>query len=405
MLKVAAVLAVSSLVALTAACTPTANPRVECGGRSSLSSIDLRSGVVSWRAALGQASEVPMQVEDGTVVVTAPCGAAVVGLADGDVRYDDATPGELVGVTDERLFTLDEPEGGSHPITSFRLDTAEPAGSYSNTTRFQDATVADGSLVTLYGDVLSASDQTGSGPSWDLQVPAYRDPRLVRSGHLVLVTSGDGSVFAVDLADGSLVWRTIPPVTATSYGLRVTSVPGTVLTVASTSDAKPRTVVYATEAATGRLRWTRPAGIVLGADRDLTVLRTPGAVEGVDTVSGTLRWRRPATRIDLPDARPEDVPVVALTRDTVVVPQPGSPALGLDRSTGRVRWRGPETWTVVAAGDVVVTAASDRVTALEARTGAVRWSRPVERDLQELTVAPGGKVLLLDTDIVPHLGA
>jgi len=39
------------------------------------------------------------------------------------------------------------------------------------------------------------------------------------------------------------------------------------------------------------------------------------------------------------------------------------------------------------------------------RTGAVRWSRTVERLWQELAVSPDYQLLLLDSDVVPHLGA
>ena len=401
--RVAVLLVMSSLLAATAGCSsPEATP-VECRpGRSTLTSIDPSTGDVAWQATLNQASELPLRIEDGAVVVTAPCGAAVVSLADGDVRYDDATPGDVVGVIGNRLFTLDESEDDAIAIAGIDLDTSEQAGSFSTNTPFQDAIIADRSLVTLYGDELEAADQAGTGPSWHTQIPAYRRPRLVHSGHLVLVTADDGSTFAVDLAGGTLAWRTVPPVAATSYGLRVTGVvPGTVLTAASTGGDAQRFFVYATDMRTGRLRWTRPALGVAGADREITVLRTARALEAVDTSTGALRWRRPASSIDVHAA----VPTAALTRGIVVLPQPGSPALGLDRSTGRVRWRGPETSTVVADGEVVVAPTHDGVTAIDARTGAVRWSRTVERIRQELAVAPDGQLLLLDSDVVPHLGA
>jgi outer membrane protein assembly factor BamB len=401
MFRVAAVLVVSSLLGATTACSPTASTPPECNpGRSTLSSIDRHSGRVSWVAALTQRSEQPLQVVDGTVVVTAPCGAGVVDLASGDVLYDDTTAGDLVGVAGHQLFTLDESENGSIPITGMALGSG-PGSSYGTNTPFQAATVADGSLVTLYGDQLEAADQTGTGPSWWTQLPPTRHPRLLPSGHRLLVTADDGSTYAVDLADGTLDWRSIPPVPALFYFLRLTTVPGTVLTAAATEEEPSRHFVYASAASTGRLRWSRPALSVLGADRDLTVLRTVATVEAVDTTTGTLRWRHRVPEIDVH----AEIPQAALTSGTVVVPQPGAPALALDRRTGRVRWRLPEASTASADGDVVVTSTLDRVTAVDAGTGALLWSRTAQRYLVEVAVAPTGEVLLLDSDIVPHLGA
>ena len=214
------------------------------------------------------------------------------------------------------------------------------------------------------------------------------------------MSTEDGSTYALDLTDGSLGWRSVPPVPALFYSLRLTPVPGVVLTASADYEHPRRSYVYANDAETGRLRWTRPAVSVLGADRDLTLLRTVHLVEAVDTRSGALRWRRPASKVG---ARTE-AQGAALSPGTVVLPQPGAPVLGLERSTGRIRWRGPETMTALKAGDVVVVTTSDGLTALDPATGAVHWRLPVERSHQELAVAPDGELLLLDSDLVPHLG-
>lgn len=401
MSRVTAALVVSVLLGATTACSPAASPRPECGGAATLSSIEPDTGTVAWKAGLAQRSEQPLRVEEGTVVVTAPCGAGVVDLASGDVLYDDTTPGDPVGVTGHQLFTLGEDADGSVPVTSFALGSGRPAGSFSSNTPFQAATVTGGSLVTLYGDVLEAADQTGSGPSWRTQLPPAGHPRLLPSGHRLLVTADDGSTYAVDLADGKLDWRSIPPVTARFYLLRLTPVPGTVLTAAVTELQPSRRFVYASAVATGRLRWSRPALGVLGADREVTVLRTVTAVEAVDTTTGALLWRHRVPRIDVH----AEIPQAALTSGTVVVPQPGSPALALDRRTGRVGWRGPESSSAIGIGDVVVTSTMEQVTAVDASTGDVLWSRTPQRHQFEVAVAPDGRLLLLDSDLVPHLGA
>jgi outer membrane protein assembly factor BamB len=325
----------------------------------------------------------------------------VVGTASGRVRYDDSSRGEVVGVTNDRLFMRDAPLGDSTPIVGIDLDNDRSAGSYATNLPLRDATIADGRLVTLYGDELAAEDAGRSGHDWHTQVPVYRSPRLVPDGDLVLVTGGDGSTYAVDVADGHLVWRTVPPVAATSYDLQVTPTPRTVLTVATTNDVAHQVFVYAVDAATGRLRWARPALRVLAADRALTVLRTAHAVVAVDTDDGTLRWRHAMGGID--DAR--EVPRAAITRDAVVVPQVGGPALGLDRETGALIWRGAAMADVVSVGGIVVATTQEDagVVAVRARTGAVRWSRPGLEPHQELAVTPERRVLVLDTAAVPHV--
>lgn len=158
--------------------------------------------------------------------------------------------------------------------------------------------------------------------------------------------------------------------------------------------------MYASAAASGRLSG-RSALSVLAADRAVTVLRTVAAVEAVDTTTGALRWRHRVPGIDVH----AEIAQAALTSDTVVVPQSGPPALALDRRSGRVRWRGPVASTATADGDVVVTSDLDRVTAVDAGTGDLLWSRAARRDRFEVGVAPTGAVLLLDSDLVPHLGA
>ena len=212
---VARVVAMSALLAATAGCSPTEDNPVECSsGRSTLSSIDPSSGEVTWQAALDQASDTPLQVEDGSVMMTAPCGAAVVDLVGGDIRYDDVTPGAVVGVAGARLLTLDNPEGDRSGIRALPLESGEPGWSFSTNTPYQDAAVVGGRLVTLYGNELQAFGAPDMDSSWSLQIPAFRGARLVPSEDLMLVTADDGSTFAVDMADGTLAWRTVPPVAA-----------------------------------------------------------------------------------------------------------------------------------------------------------------------------------------------
>jgi outer membrane protein assembly factor BamB len=147
---------------------------------------------------------------------------------------------------------------------------------------------------------------------------------------------------------------------------------------------------------------------VVAADRDLTVLRTERAFEAVGTVDGRLRWRRPAPRIEYPS----DLLPGAVTRDAVVVQPRYEVVLGLDRSTGRLRWLGPTpTGQVLAMGQIVLSTttfgktsmtAHGGLVAIDSRTGARLWRRSVDRGAVALAAAPRGRVLVLDGDMVPH---
>jgi hypothetical protein len=331
--------------------------------------------------------------------VTGPCGASVVALGSGKVRYDGPTRGAVVGVAAGRLFTRHEASEGQVDIEGTDLATGRTDSSYGSNTTYQDATTAGGSLLTFYGDQLESTDPSSSGPTWSIQVPLHRSPRLLVDGRLVLVSGSDGSTYAVRAGDGTLAWRTVPPVPATFYDMQEAFVPGTVLTTATSYDERRAVgIVYATDSTSGHLRWSRPGRSVIAADRHTTVLQEHRALVAVNTVDGTRLWRREARMFDQQRAS------AALTPEAVVVAEPGSTALGLDRATGRVRWRGPAMAPVVAVGRLVVGVVPGRVAALDARTGAIRWTLRLEHPDAELAVAPHHHVLVLDTDRVPHEG-
>jgi outer membrane protein assembly factor BamB len=395
-----------------AGCTSTSGPPYSsdgCAGRSRLLSLEASTGDVAWSARLSQTSELPLRVDHGAVLVSGPCGAAVVRLDSGDVRFDDAIGPDVIGVLgDEVLRRGSTASDGTASVLGTDLDTGTGGSSYSSNTPFHDAVVIDRRLVTLYGDQLTASSRIGSRSDWWVQIPVYRTPRLTPAGDLVLVTGGDGSTFAVDLSDGTLRWRTVPPVASTAYDLAVTPVPGTVLTAATTYDDHPRHLVYATDSGAGGLRWSRGALGVVAADRELTVLRTAHAFEAVGTLDGRLRWSRPAPRIRyLSDLLPGEIAPGA-----VVVRPRYDAVVGLDRSTGRSRWRVAEaspSLTVVGHVAVVQTyrdrsGEGERMLGIDAATGARLWQRPVDQPTLEMAAAPGGTVLVLDGDPVPHFG-
>ncbi|PKH37411.1 PQQ-like domain-containing protein [Nocardioides alpinus] len=400
--RVASVMVLALVTAALAGCTGGEDDLAACARQAStLSSIDPVTGDVEWQADLAQASESPPHVFDGTAIVTGPCGVAALDLADGEVLFDDALPEEssgVFGVIDDLLIVQEDREGDSNGYSTLSLTEDAPGYTYVTNVPFHGAAIAGGNLITGYGSSLRSQTLGEARPDWDVGLPACCHDLHLHDENLLLLTGSDGSTYAIDLADGDVVWRTIPPVPALGYDIRVTSVRGTILTAATTSDVSESSFVYATDARTGRLRWTHPAMSVLGVDRQVTVLRARESVEARDTRSGDLLWRHPApTAIEH-----ESTSTAALTSDTVVVQQVGSTTTGFDRTTGEMLWDGGEATSVVAAGDVVLALTEDGVTALDPPTGTALWTVDGERSWQQLAVSPGGQVLHLDSDAPPQ---
>jgi outer membrane protein assembly factor BamB len=411
MRSLATVVALLTLPLVVGGCsssTPT-QERSECRSRpSTVSSLEAATGRVMWRRTVSPATERPLTVANGNVLVAGPCGAAVLSVASGLVRYDAASAGTAFGVTGDRVFTRDDSGNEGYPVVGTDLTGRGTVDDYGIDDRYYSAAaaVAGDRLLVLDRDGLHAPDRTPSRPSWTVQISGDEIGPVLPGGGAVLVTGADGSTYAVRLADGALLWRSIPPTVAMSYQLRVSVAPGVVLTAAT--DYHPdslhlRTVVYATAAATGRRLWNRPALQVMAADRDVTILRVRRAIEAVDTRTGTLRWRRSA-----PDnGSYRDGPGAALAGGVVVLPAYDE-TLGLDRAIGRVRWHGPAvSGRLVQVGRVVVasSAVGAGLVAIDARTGATLWTRPDRRHGVEVARAPGRRVVVIDTDLVPHVMA
>jgi outer membrane protein assembly factor BamB len=397
-----------AMVVVGCSSSTSSQTRVECrSGPSTVSSLEAATGRVVWQRTVRPATEQPPTVENGNVLVTGPCRAAVLDIASGAVRYDATSPGTAFGVTRDRVLTRDDSgDNGGYPVVGTDLTGGGTVHDYAIDDRYYSAAVAGDRLLVLDRDGLHAPDPTTSHPSWTLPIAGDEISPVLLRGGVVLVTGDDGSTYAVRLADGALLWRSIPPTVATSYQLRIAVAPGVVVTTAT--DYHPdslhqRTVVYANAASTGRRLWSRPAFQVMAAGRDVTILRVRRAIEAVDTRTGTLRWRRSA-----PDnGGYRDGPVAALAAGVVVLPEYDE-SLGLDRDTGRVRWHGPALrGSLVQVGGVVLAPAAGGtgILAIDARTGTTLWTRPDRRHGVEVARAPGRRVVVIDTDLVPHVMA
>jgi outer membrane protein assembly factor BamB len=180
-----------------------------------------------------------------------------------------------------------------------------------------------------------------------------------------------------------------------------------ILCIGPLLESTPRARLYALELETGDLVWTnRRAGTapeLVGDDLVVTDVEE-GALIGLDPATGDERWRRRATAATAEpnDESPVDVRVALAPRERVVdvaVAGPhayayvatagadgtaGGTIVAVDVTDDEVRWKMglPETVaadaaTIAAEGDAVVVAGGERIAALDADDGNLRWTASV----------------------------
>ncbi|MFF8265012.1 PQQ-binding-like beta-propeller repeat protein [Streptomyces virginiae] len=149
--------------------------------------------------------------------------------------------------------------------------------------------------------------------------------------------------------------------------------------------------LYAVDAATGRERWRAPlAGARLGAPAVASgavfVATDGGAVHALGTADGEPLWRQaPGSRLRTPSAgdvwTSGSVALVSFhpfTYDEDPHPPP-SVLYALDARKGDQLWQTEASLLEVRDGLAYVNPPDGSLTALDPRTGAVRWSAPLEK--------------------------
>jgi outer membrane protein assembly factor BamB len=289
---------------------------------------------------------------DGTFL----CGDRVVATAHDTVMALDRDRGELLWRIDARpaysvmaghhgLVRL-EPSGSVSMIdirdgrvrweTALRPRAGTPMGTLVGGTSGPRCVVLAESERSLVALDLNTGHQRWRFGAW-----RGREFGLRPAGRLLLVTCGDSAVYALDVSSGRLVWRhtaratfEMPAIAHRDRALACGGPPGG-------RDAR----LFCTDLASGRLHWVR----VL----DLGVIGPPVGGRG----------------------------------DVVVIPcrhvSGSSVLVGLDIVTGEDAWRrwlegwGPYTLLPVD-DDVVACGAGGMVSAIDVRTGGVRWSHSLD---------------------------
>lgn len=327
----------------------------------------------------------------------------------GPIRSTPAVAGGrlYVGSADGHVYALDAQTGAYLWRFAARTSvTGSPA-------------VAGGLVyVTDHASTLYALDAAGGRLRWSVETGAtlpfpwghesgdvYASSPVVAGGD-VFFGAGDGHVYAVDAADGSLRWKT-----ATGGRIRSTpAVAGDRVYVGSADG-----VVYALQRKDGRVLWrheTDGAALVsaeFGFDRR-TVQSSPAVVDGrvfvgardgflyaLDAATGERLWRFDH-EVSWVNSSP------AVSGGLVLAGSSDSRFLqAVDARSGKERWR-IETvgivWTspIVVGDRVVLAEGAGRIRVVDLETGETRWSAWTGGRLFGSPVMAGGTIYVGSMD-------
>lgn len=246
--------------------------------------------------------------------------------------------------------------------------------------------VSDGVVYfgTIEGDFYALDSRTGL-ERWTYRTGGWIQSAPEVADEAVLVGSDDGSLYALEKRSGRLLWRrrlggeVRGPVTVSD---------GTVYAGTTAGD------LYAVDASRGRVRWRYASGAPITgrpavAGRTVIGANLDGDLFVLDTATGK---RRGSTR----GLASSSGASVAVGRGLVLAASSSGALSAVDARTGRVRWRAPvgsgasTTPAVVDSGvggrgrgaAVVVAAAEgggSRVSALRLANGRRLWSRRLRR--------------------------
>jgi outer membrane protein assembly factor BamB len=276
----------------------------------------------------------------------------------------------------------------------------------------------NGSCVRLAGrvaivgdDAIVAFDRVTGETAWRFVPTAGRSPGIflgdVVDG-LVLAGSLSGDVYAIDAATGSLRWtkRVAPGQTTAVYPPVVTA--GRII-VAFTEFAGQLSGGLAGFDLDGAPRWSRrlPAGVgATGsavADGTTAILAaTDGSIRAFSAVDGALRWRlAAAASAGRRAAGGRDIRALAAAGQVLVASSLNGELVGYDRNTRRRLWRyrdGPEGAAalrlVADRTHVYAPYTNGSLVAVSLATGRERWRTAPDADALEWPPLAHGQRLI-----------
>lgn len=321
---------------------------------------------------------------------SSPSGAVIwvaPGSAIGQPAVDDTTV--YFGTTDHHVIAVQRQTGAQRWTTT-------TGGRTPRTLNGQNVIVAAGNVI--FGDyAIYAFDRATGAARWvfdpEKQGIAGYAPgayELRSDGTTIYAGSGSGHAYAINAADGSLVWVT--PLAVDGHSSVYDPVlDGNTVYVTVRHFTNPITgAVFALDRATGAVKWSHifspptpetgsgPLDKVIVFGNTIIVSVDDGKIYWLNKITGLVEWTAPrlpdVTGLD--DSRP-----IILVGTTLVAGSTTFEVTGYDAMTGRFLWQanggqGASTNTLATYGDVVYVAYNNGVMgAFDAGTGTRRWIR------------------------------
>ena len=185
------------------------------------------------------------------------------------------------------------------------------------------------------GKNLVSLDLRTGAPRWRFRGRGPGALRVQRAGRVLLVTGGDGSIDALDVASGEIVWRFAEQL---RFGL-APAVQGDRVFAAAGELASSNGMLHAIELYTGKPIWKRelplpPSGDPISA-RDAILVPTGSSRDArlcaFDATSGALRW-------SCHDPGLDNAAKALEVDDSLIVNTPAGRVTALDLATGAQRW-------------------------------------------------------------------
>ncbi len=227
---------------------------------------------------------------------------------------------------------------------------------------------------------------------WSLRAGPHQAGLLLVSN--TLVAAGlDGTVRAIDPADGTLRWTATPDSTAGFFATPVA------LDDTSVFVADDRGRVSALDLATGTARWAQPLGgpvyetpATYGGRLFVPTIR--GQFTALDAATGERLWVAEADNDEVRFSAP------AVANDIVVVGASDGRLRALDPVTGAERWSYEADGNFAAApfiaGDVVYAGALDKhLYAFDRASGDLLWQHELDGRIKSAPVLHGDKLIVL----------
>lgn len=232
--------------------------------------------------------------------------------------------------------------------------------------------------------------------AWTREIPGPQGPGYVVANSRVFVHSSGGTVLALRLDDGKVLWEVEDNQV---YDLAVEG-DRLVTRVDYGRNAPEEGAVLARDARDGGTIWRAPAseaGLLVVEDR---VIVAPGdEIQALDIETGARVWSVP-----LADPLSHYRPV---SDGSCVILSFNEGLRALDMATGAEVWSAEvdlTTGPTLSEGRLLVVEA-DRISALDARTGAVLWSRETDAYERHTVTADRSRFYLQDTERLAALDA